>query len=58
MKNKGFVPNFAKTIEKDYPEKTKPSARLGLIYAKKLIKNRVFRPVGRAAEVPCTGRGF
>lgn len=38
MKNKGFVPNFAKTIEKDYPEKTKPSTKLGLIYAQKAAK--------------------
>jgi len=35
MKSKGFVPNFAKTITKDYPEKTKPSSRLSMIYAKK-----------------------
>ena len=35
MKYKGFVPNFAKTIAKDYPEKTKPSSRLSMIYAKK-----------------------
>ena len=35
MKSKGFVPNFAKTIAKDYPEKTKPSSRLSMIYAKK-----------------------
>lgn len=38
MKHKGFVPNFAKTITSDYPEKNRPSTKLGLIYAQKANK--------------------
>jgi TP901 family phage tail tape measure protein len=40
MKHKGFIPNFAKTIPNDYPEKTKPSTKLGLIYAQKAPLNK------------------
>jgi len=38
MKHNGFIPNFAKTIPNDYPEKNKPSTKLGLIYAQKAAK--------------------
>ena len=37
---KGFIPNFAKTITSDYPEKNRPSTKLGLIYAQKAPLNK------------------
>jgi TP901 family phage tail tape measure protein len=35
----GFIPNFAKIIEGNYPEKTTASKKLGLIYAQKAPLN-------------------
>ena len=34
----GYIPNFAKTITSNYPEKTTASKKLGLIYAQKADK--------------------